>query len=88
MPEKHRGHLRMAGRFVREHRDELRYVHGIGWHYWDGYRWCLDDQRADIRAAIATTKNALNDLAKLDGDARDELYATSARRKVRPASKA
>ncbi|SDQ68734.1 DNA primase family protein [Thermostaphylospora chromogena] len=75
MPEKHRGHLRMAGRFVREHRDELRYVHGIGWHYWDGYRWCLDDQRADIRAAIATTKNALNDLAKLDGDARDELYA-------------
>ncbi|MDX2703176.1 phage/plasmid primase, P4 family [Streptomyces sp. PA03-6a] len=71
---RHRGHLRMAERFVAEHEGSLRHVHGIGWHRWDGARWGADDQRADIEAAVDTVKTALRELGKLDGQERDELY--------------
>lgn len=84
MPVQHRGQLRMAERFINEHSDQLRYVHGIGWHMWDGARWCADDQRADIEAAVATTKRALAEAITLDGDARDALYKDA--RKVESAS--
>ncbi|MEU4235108.1 phage/plasmid primase, P4 family [Nonomuraea sp. NPDC026600] len=71
----HRGHLRMAERFVTEHSNTLRHVHGIGWHRWDGARWAADDQRADIQAAVATAKNALEEVAALPaGQERDDLY--------------
>ncbi|MEV7032727.1 phage/plasmid primase, P4 family [Streptomyces sp. NPDC093272] len=72
----HRGHLGMAERFVEEHADELRHVHGIGWHHWDGARWKLDEERVDVQAAIATTKKALRDVLRMDkGDQRAALYA-------------
>lgn len=72
----HRGHLGMAERFVEQHADQLRHVHGIGWHHWDGARWKLDDERVDIEAAIATTKRALREVLDMDkGEERDALYA-------------
>ncbi|MET8862292.1 phage/plasmid primase, P4 family [Nonomuraea sp. NPDC004580] len=71
--EQHRGHLRMAERFVTEHADHLRHVHGLGWHVWDGARWAADDQRADIQAAVATTKRALQQIPWLKGAERDDL---------------
>ncbi|MFD0117666.1 phage/plasmid primase, P4 family [Streptomyces sp. NPDC058320] len=72
----HRGHLGMAERFVEEHGDQLRHVHQIGWHHWDGSRWNLDDERVDVEAAIATTKQALRDVMRMEkGDERDALYA-------------
>ncbi|GGK59901.1 hypothetical protein Ppa06_26380 [Planomonospora parontospora subsp. parontospora] len=71
--EQHRGHLRMAERFVAEHSERLRYVHGIGWHRWDGTRWAIDDQRTDLQAAVATTKNALREALDLTGQDRDDL---------------
>ncbi|MDG9706260.1 phage/plasmid primase, P4 family [Streptomyces sp. DH37] len=72
----HRGHLHMAERFVAEHAEELRHVHGIGWHHWDGARWKLDEERIDVEAAIATTKRALRDvLDSPPGKERDALYA-------------
>lgn len=71
----HRGHLGMAERFVAEHAEQLRHVHGIGWHHWDGARWELDDERVDIEAAIATTKRALADVLDMEkGPERDNLY--------------
>ncbi|MFG2311169.1 phage/plasmid primase, P4 family [Streptomyces sp. NPDC048566] len=70
----HRGQLRMAERFVAEHTDDLRFVHGIGWHKWDGARWLADEERADIQAAVATVKAALASLATLAGIERDNLY--------------
>ncbi|MEV8036723.1 phage/plasmid primase, P4 family [Streptomyces sp. NPDC086182] len=73
-PDRHRGHLRMAERFVDEHSGLLRHVHGIGWHQWDNARWAADDQRADIEAAVLTVKAALRELARLEGQERDELY--------------
>ncbi|MEU3105579.1 DNA primase family protein [Streptomyces griseoflavus] len=72
----HRGHLGMAERFVEQHADALRHVHGIGWHHWDGARWKLDDERVDVQAAIATTKAALAEVLKMEkGDRRNDLYA-------------
>jgi putative DNA primase/helicase len=65
----------MAERFLSEHRDALRHVHGIGWHEWDGARWLADEKRADISYAVDTVKNALRDLEDMSrGDERDDLY--------------
>lgn len=72
--EQHRGHLRMAERFVTQHAEALRFVHGLAWHEWDGARWREDDQRADTAAAIQTVKAAVAQLQHLKGDARDDLY--------------
>ncbi|MDH2393351.1 phage/plasmid primase, P4 family [Streptomyces sp. HNM0663] len=74
VPERHRGHLRMAERFVAEHTDHLRHVHGIGWHQWDGARWAVDEQRADVQAAVTTIKTALGELDRLDGPERTALF--------------
>lgn len=70
----HRGQLRMAERFVSEHADELRHVHRIGWHEWDGARWKMDEERADLRAAVNTVKAALVELATMNGQDRDDMY--------------
>ncbi|WP_175541178.1 DNA primase family protein [Streptomyces pini] len=64
----------MAERFLQEHGDGLRFVHGIGWHEWDGARWQEDEKRADMAAAVSTVKNALRELEDLDGQERDDLY--------------
>jgi len=73
-PVQHRGQLRMAERFISEHSDRLRYVHGLGWHEWDGSRWLMDEQRVDIAAAVSTVKAALRELEQLEGQERDDLY--------------
>ncbi|MFE1928689.1 phage/plasmid primase, P4 family [Streptomyces asoensis] len=73
-PVQHRGQLRMAERFISEHGEQLRHVHGIGWHEWDGSRWLADEKRADISYAVDTVKNALRELEDLTGDERDDLY--------------
>ncbi|MEV5204911.1 phage/plasmid primase, P4 family [Streptomyces sp. NPDC053720] len=70
----HRGQLRMAERFLQEHGDALRYVHGLGWHEWDGARWALDEQRIDMAYAVETVKAALRALEDMSGDERDDLY--------------
>ncbi|WP_405393544.1 phage/plasmid primase, P4 family (plasmid) [Streptomyces sp. NBC_01102] len=70
----HRGHLRMAERFISEHHEALRFVHGIGWHEWDGSRWLYNDERPDIAYAVKTIKAGLRDLEGMSGDARDDLY--------------
>ncbi|MFD6187168.1 phage/plasmid primase, P4 family [Streptomyces goshikiensis] len=73
-PVQHRGQLRMAERFLAEHGDALRHVHGIGWHVWDATRWLADEKRIDISYAVDTVKNALRELEELTGDERDDLY--------------
>jgi putative DNA primase/helicase len=64
----------MAERFLEEHGDSLRFVHGIGWHEWDGARWLMDEKRVDLDRAVDTVKNAVLALADMDGDERDDLY--------------
>jgi putative DNA primase/helicase len=38
---------------------QLLFVHGIGWHYWDGKRWAYDDIGAVQRAVYEVLKRAL-----------------------------
>lgn len=57
--EVHSGQLRMARRLADQHRDQLLYVHGIGWHQWDGRRWALDDTGAAQRAVVAVLRRGL-----------------------------
>jgi putative DNA primase/helicase len=69
----HRGQLRMAERFLAEHGTRLRYVHGIGWHSWDGVRWLEDEERIDLDSAVETIKSALREAMEMPPDERDEL---------------
>ncbi|MET7738911.1 phage/plasmid primase, P4 family [Streptomyces sp. NPDC005385] len=62
--EQHRGQLRMAERMLALYASRLIFVHGIGWHEWDGARWKRDETGGAKRAAIATVKAAYGDLAK------------------------
>ncbi len=73
--ERHRGQLRIAERLVDRHRDRLRFVHGIGWHVWDGMRWARDTNGAAMRAAINTVRAAYADLGDLDRGAQAQLLA-------------
>lgn len=73
-PVRHGGQIRMAEAFVREHSGNLRHVHGLGWYLWTGCQWKADEERADIRAALATIKNAVRALADLPEKDRDDLY--------------
>jgi putative DNA primase/helicase len=74
--EMHRGQLRMAERFAKQHGGRLMHAHGLGWHVWDSNRWVLDKDRAAMRAAVATVKAALAEIPTLDSrEDRDDLYA-------------
>lgn len=73
-PVEHGGQVRFAEMFVRQHAEHLRFVHGLGWYMWTGSHWRADEERADMRAALATIKGAIRGLAELTGDDRDKLY--------------
>lgn len=73
-PVEHRGQLRMAERFIEDHSDGLRHVHGLGWHHWHAGRWLLDEERKDLAAAVETVKRTLSALPDMDGQERDDLY--------------
>ncbi|MFD5522303.1 phage/plasmid primase, P4 family [Streptomyces sp. NPDC127066] len=64
----------MAERFIADHEKALRFVHGIGWHEWDGSRWLMDEKRVDLDRAVDTIKASLRELEELTGDERDDLY--------------
>ena len=50
--EIHTGQARFAYRLAESHRDRLLFVFGLGWHYWDGKRWALDDRGEATRAVL------------------------------------
>ena len=52
----HTAHLRMAYELSRQAKDKLLWVHGIGWHYFDGRRWAYDDKGVAKRAVYAMLK--------------------------------
>ena len=51
------------------------YVHGIGWHHWDGTRWAEDERGEAKRAVADVLREALAEAVKLDSDQRDKLIA-------------
>lgn len=48
----HRGQARFAYRLAQDHAGELLHVFGLGWHYWDGTRWAVDDRGMATRAVL------------------------------------
>lgn len=77
--EEHSGQVRMAYRLAASHADRLLYVHGIGWHHYDGQRWAEDDAGHARRAVLEVLADALAesvgdrqlraDVAKCESDA-------------------
>lgn len=59
--EQHSGQVRMAYRLARSHVDRLLFVHGIGWHHYDGARWVEDDQGRAQRAVLDVLNTALTE---------------------------
>lgn len=59
--EQHSGQVRMAYRLAASHRDHLLYVHGIGWHVYDGTRWTEDTRGAAQRAVLDVLREALTE---------------------------
>ena len=55
----HRGQVRIAYRLADAYADQLMFVHGIGWHVWDGKRWTEDLRGETKRAVIAVLRAAL-----------------------------
>jgi putative DNA primase/helicase len=57
--ENHSGQVRMAYRLAKWYKHRLLHVYGLGWHYWDGRRWALDDTGAARRAVLDILRHAL-----------------------------
>jgi len=57
----HSGQARMAYRLAAAYAGRLLYVHGIGWHSWDGARWTDRDPGAPKRAVLDVLRVALAD---------------------------
>lgn len=57
----HSGQVRIAHRLAATYADRLLFVHGIGWHYWDGKRWALDDVGEAKRAVLDVLRTALTE---------------------------
>lgn len=57
----HRGQLRIAYRLADAYGGRLLYVHGIGWHEWDGTRWAEDERGAAHNAVFDVLRRALAD---------------------------
>ncbi|EYR61998.1 hypothetical protein N866_12880 [Actinotalea ferrariae CF5-4] len=51
----------MAYRLAERYADRLMYVHGIGWHVWDGRRWQEDERGLAKRAVLDELRAALAD---------------------------
>lgn len=71
--EQHRGQLRIAYRLAESHTDKLMFVHGIGWHHWDGARWAENNRGEAQRAVTDVLRAALAEAVKLARQDRDQL---------------
>src|SRR5262249_12785461 len=49
---------------IQSHGQDIRYVVGLGWHYWDGARWCADEKEVRVRSYAKDTVRALYESAK------------------------
>jgi putative DNA primase/helicase len=58
-----------AERLVATHGQDLRYVPGVGWHYWDGCRWRRDDDGELTRRVRDVARRMLRDATDEPDDA-------------------
>jgi putative DNA primase/helicase len=57
----HSGQVRKALRLAASYANKLKYVNGIGWHYYDATRWAYDDCGRAPRAVLAVLQTALGE---------------------------
>ena len=74
-----RGQLRIAYRFIAEHKRSLRFVHGLGWHVWTGTHWKPDDDGMPMRLAVATVEAARLEAATLPETPRKALWSDASK---------
>jgi hypothetical protein len=55
----HSGQVRMAYRLTERYGNRLLHAHGLGWFWWDGARWALDDTGWARRAVLDVLKSSL-----------------------------
>ena len=67
----HSAHLGMAVKLAKQFRNKLLYVHGIGWHRWDGKRWARDGNGAARRAVHTVLRRERIKCEKLPIEERD-----------------
>jgi putative DNA primase/helicase len=71
-------------RFSEDHTDELIYVSGLGWHYWDGKRWARDDAAA-WRAAKETARRMRYEAGAIeDSEISTKVFAHALRSESKP----
>src|SRR5450759_1110345 len=69
----HRGQTRMAYRLAKKFTGKLLYAPLIGWHFWNGKRWVVDEEAgAAHQAVLRTLLKALHDSLG-DSDLRDDV---------------
>ncbi len=71
--EVHGGQLRFAKRFAHTYRDQLMFVHGLGWYGWTATHWQADTDGAPSRAVADLLRDAWAELGTLDSDQRKQL---------------
>lgn len=54
------GQTRIANYLALTQQGELLFVHGLGWHHWDGQRWSLDQTGHARRAVLKVLQQAWN----------------------------
>lgn len=75
-----------ADRLIIDHGDDILFVVGAGWHFWDGKRWCRDDHGELLRRARMTVQAMRAEAARLaDKDDREALwkFATASEKRER-----
>jgi putative DNA primase/helicase len=58
--DRHVNQARFAYRLAERYKDKLLHVYGIGWHYWTGKRWALDNRGRVSQAVLETLRYELN----------------------------
>ncbi|MFV0435703.1 MAG: phage/plasmid primase, P4 family [Leucobacter sp.] len=55
LSEEHSTHARLAYRFAADALDRFVHVTGLGWHFYDGARWTVDEGNKRVAAALLET---------------------------------
>ncbi|MEU4705580.1 phage/plasmid primase, P4 family [Nocardia salmonicida] len=71
----HTGHARWAYILAEKHGDELMYVSGIGWHFYDGARWVEDRDAAVAKRRVLALLRAGRSQQNVDGDTLREIVS-------------
>jgi putative DNA primase/helicase len=73
--EMHSGQLRIAERFVSRYSNRLMYVHGLGWHCWNGTHWAEDKNDRPRRRVVELLKVLRHEAVEMADKERDRLVS-------------